>query len=90
MIIVAQTVSADWSISTPNPEEDGCETELAFFHTSATAHGSPARAAMMLAVARTAALLNLKREAIRVQSHDSDARIHMENLVAGAEARMDR
>jgi len=41
-ITLAQTLSGDWVITIENPFEDGFETEIARFETSATAAGSPA------------------------------------------------
>lgn len=88
MITLAQTLSGDWVVTTPNPEEDGWSTELARFETgSATAPHSPARAALEMAAAFAAVTSALGGEKIVVRSHDSEARANMERRVQEAKVR---
>lgn len=67
-IRVAQTLAEDWVITTPNPEEEGWETELATFAMSVTAEGSTARNVMRRMIA-TIAIEFANGEYIKVESH---------------------
>lgn len=88
MTILAQTLSGDWIVTIPNPEESGWETELARFQTgTATAPNTPARAALELAAAAAAVMASIDGSPIDVRSHNSDTRDHMQALVNTYEGR---
>lgn len=86
MFTLSQTVAGSWVITLPNPEERGCETQLAEFSSDITEAGSPARAALEGGAAATLALLvnRLPGSAWQVTSHDSAEIDRMSDLVVAA------
>jgi hypothetical protein len=90
VITLAQTLSLDWVITVPNPEELDWLTELARFETSATADGSDVRDALEASAALTVqriAAACLRR--IKVTSHITknakamQARVDIARTLAG-------
>jgi hypothetical protein len=79
-LVLAETLSGDWVITVPNPEEEFCSTEFARFEVSSTAEGTPARAAIMRAAAYTALSLAFEGRVL-VQSHSTDNREAMTRVV---------
>jgi hypothetical protein len=88
-ITLAQTLSGDWVLTTDNPFEDGFETELARFETSATAAGSPAFNILVHCLAKAANTMarELGGKNLRVRSHSSANRDWMTALVRGADSK---
>ncbi len=82
---LSQTVSGDWVITVPNPEERHWETELARFEASVAGEGSPAREAIEASAAYTAANIHSSLKSpkadINVTSHDPQAAKRMKERV---------
>lgn len=80
-ILLSETLSGDWVVTTPSPFEDGWETELARINASATADGSDAEKAAYRAASYAAITFAMGRGTLRVQSHDAFNRRRMVNLI---------
>jgi hypothetical protein len=80
---LAQTLAGNWIVTLANPEEDGWETQLAEFETTATMDGSPACVALEKAAALAASVLleTFPDDQLRVTSHDSGAAERMRTIL---------
>jgi hypothetical protein len=85
-LLLSQTLAGNWVVTVANPEEDGWETQLAEFATTATTEGSLARLALEIAAANATVslLMAFPNARLRVTSHDTEASDRLRLYVAEA------
>lgn len=78
---LAQTLNGDWIILRSHTDEADTQTEVARVNTSIAKPGSPARLALEVGVAKLSVNIDVRREGIRVESHQPDHREQMKGLI---------
>ena len=73
MFTLSQTVAGTWVITTPNPEERHCSTQIAEFDTTSAIPGTTAHSAIEQGAAATLAVTLGRAPPFIISPHCADA-----------------